>query len=98
MHWISASIAGFGKVGTTQSNFSHVVDTPCSGPNIDDESSTDWLHNNPTYQRRTIVGGDVCNMSVSGTFMLDQESIEPASYVSGRSLQMIGVFAVNIII
>jgi hypothetical protein len=101
---VSASTIGFMHVGTTQSigtaqpDLSQVVDTPCTVPTRYDQNAIDWLHNNPTYQRRALVGKDICNKELTPTDMLEQESLKPTSYVSGRSLQMIGVLAVLFII
>ena len=55
--------------------------TSGSGPTIDDESDIDWLHINPTYQRRA---------AVAPIHMVEQEFLQPTTHISGRSLQMIG--------
>ncbi|XP_047045898.1 uncharacterized protein LOC124650409 [Lolium rigidum] len=91
----SQTLLGFMHVGTTQSigtaqpDLSQVVDTPCTVPTRYDQNAIDWMHNNPTYQRRALVGKDICNKELTPTDMLEQESLKPTSYVSGRSLQMI---------
>ena len=93
MHCVSASIVGIGQVSTSQTDISQVVHKPCSGPSIDDESDTNWLHINPTYKRQTRVVEDIRNMSVTPTDVLVQECFDPISYISGRTIQMIGMHA-----
>lgn len=83
---------GVSQLDSSQPAVSQILCTPCSGPAMEEDYGSDWLHTNPTYQRQSRDVRDVFHMSLT-TAVHGQASFLPGT-ISSHSVQMKGILII----